>query len=46
MTVKDHVVKNIVTRVIKSQDYRIDNRFLQKNCGSEISIKRYNYGLV
>lgn len=24
MTVKDHVVKNIVTRVIKSQDYRIE----------------------
>ncbi|MGP1564608.1 MAG: CfrBI family restriction endonuclease [Treponema sp.] len=24
MTVKDHVVKNIITRVIKSQDYRIE----------------------
>ena len=24
MTVKDHVVKNIITRVIKSQDSRIE----------------------
>ena len=24
MTVKDHVVKNIISRVIKSQDYRIE----------------------